>query len=247
PHQRFAAGVLDGAGNVAAALHVENNGRTRLALQDVLRIQDQLPIGPDDFARRSDHAKAVGIAVESQAKLAVVVLYVPDKVLQVVGIGRVGVVVGEGAVDVAVQFVDLATQCAVQARSYGAAHAIAAVDGDFHGTRKNDGVTDVLDIGIEQLQLVLGARLDVAHRFRLSHDLCQLLYIVAVQGLAVHHHLEAVVVGRIVAAGDRDARAGVLRIGGKIDDRSGHHAQVYGIDATLHQAILQALRQFRTA
>src|SRR3546814_8725936 len=79
-HQWFSASLLDGAGDMAAAFDVEDNGGAGLALQDVLRIQNKLAIRPDDFPGWGDHAQPVGIAIEGQAQLAVVFLYVLDQV-----------------------------------------------------------------------------------------------------------------------------------------------------------------------
>src|SRR3546814_10558807 len=95
---------------MAAAFDVEDSGGAGLALQDVLRIQNKLAIRPDDFPGWGDHAQPVGIAIEGQAQLAVVFLYVLDQVLQVARVGRVGVMVGKASVDLAVQLVDLAAQ-----------------------------------------------------------------------------------------------------------------------------------------
>src|SRR3546814_17267304 len=49
---------------------------------------------------------------------------------------------------------------------------------------------------------------------------------VAVQGLSADHDLEAVVVGRVVAARDRDAAAGVEVEGAEVHHRRGRQADV---------------------
>jgi hypothetical protein len=68
----------------------------------------------------------------------------------------------------------------------------------------------------------------------------------AVDRFAGQHHLEAVVVRRVVAAGDHDARARAFEhIGGEVDHRGGDHAEVDDVDAGGLQALGQRCRQLR--
>jgi hypothetical protein len=65
---------------------------------------------------------------------------------------------------------------------------------------------------------------------------------VPVDGAPAHHHLEAVVVLRVVAARDLDA-AGAQRAGGKVEHRRGHHADVDHLHADRDQAARQRTAQ----
>src|SRR5690606_2889182 len=60
------------------------------------------------------------------------------------------------------------------------------------------------------------------------------------------HDLEAVVVGRVVAAGHGDAAAGTQVVGGEIHDRGRHHADIDHVAPGLAQALDQALDQLRS-
>ena len=59
-------------------------------------------------------------------------------------------------------------------------------------------------------------------------------------GLLVQHYLQAVVLGRVVAAGNHDAGPAVQVPGGKVHQRSGHLADVDNIAAAFHQCLDQA-------
>src|SRR5690606_15217997 len=62
---------------------------------------------------------------------------------------------------------------------------------------------------------------------------------IARQRLAADHDLEAVVVRRVVAAGDGDAAAGVQVVGSEVHHRRRHHADVDDVAARLAQAFDQ--------
>jgi hypothetical protein len=136
PHHRLATGMLDFARDMAAAFDIENNGRPWLPAQHIAGEQHQQPVWPHDLAGFGDDPEAVGIAVESQAQFAIAILHVGDKRFEIVRIGRIGVVVGEVTVHLAIEFVDLASQGSVKAASHFATHAVAAVDGNLHGARQ---------------------------------------------------------------------------------------------------------------
>ena len=66
------------------------------------------------------------------------------------------------------------------------------------------------------------------------HDAAQLLDFFAVNGAARQHHLEAVVIARVVAARDLYA-ALAQRAGGKVEHGRGAHADVDDFDARFRQ------------
>src|SRR5690606_28819952 len=158
------------------------------------------------------------------------------QVHQVVRVARVRMVVGEGAVDLAEQGFDRGADGFEHARPDLAGDAVAGID--HHLQRAVD-----LDVGGNALDVVIG---DVAlgdatgRRCRVQAVLgdarVQVGDRVAGQRLAADHDLEAVVVGRVVAAGHRHAAAGTQVIGAEIHHRRRHHADVDDVAARLAQA-----------
>ncbi|KAG0935060.1 hypothetical protein G6F31_015990 [Rhizopus arrhizus] len=238
PHGGAAPRLDDGARHVAAAFHVVDDLGARVAFQHVAGKEHQLAVRPDDLAGFRDHAQAVAVPVEGQAQFAVGFRDALDQVLQVLGLGGVGVVIGEGAVDLAEQFRDLAAQRPEQLGRDRAGDAVAAVDRDLHGARQFDAGRHARDVGRDQIQLAahscaLGRRLGGA-----VHRSAQGLDVIAVQGAPTYHHLETVVLGRIVAARDGHARAALHDVGGEIDQGGGNHPDIQRIHAAFQHAFL---------
>ena len=246
PHGGLAAGLGDGAGHMAAALHVVDDLGARVARQHIAREQDELPVRPDDLAGFADHAQAVAIAIEGQADLAVRIAQAIDQVLQVLRIGRVRMVPRKGAVHLAEQLGDLAAQRAEQGWGDRAGHAVATIDGDLHRPGQPDVAHHAR--GVAGLHLHLRAPAGMGRAFyRPPHGVTQRGDAVPVERSAIQHELEAVVVGRIVAAGDRDARAGIHQPRGEIQHGRGRHADVDHMQAGGAQAGLQRGRQLHAA
>src|SRR5690606_38648953 len=162
-------------------------------------------------------------------------------------VGRIGVVVGELAVDLAVQLVHRAAQCPEQPGGRHAAHAVAAVDGDAHGAGQADVIGDLADVGVRQVGDDADARRRVQGRLDAVHGLAQGLDVVAVEGAPRHHHLETVVVGRVVAAGDGDARAAAVPVGGVVHQRGVRQAEVHRVDPARVQSRLVGVGQAAAA
>lgn len=74
------------------------------------------------------------------------------------------------------------------------------------------------------------------------NDCAKLLDGFAMQGVFADHHFEAVVLAGIVTAGDLDGAVEFLGIGGKRNQRSGNHAEVYDMSAGSEHAALQAFK-----
>ncbi len=244
PQQRHAAGLADGHRQALAALDVVDDLRAGVPREDVAREQHDLAVGVDDVAAAGDHAEPVAVAVEGQAELGAGGVHHGLQHLEVLGLARVGVVVREVAVDRAVQVDDLAAQRLQDARGAGAGDAVAAVDHDLHRPREPavaDDAGAVLGRDVHARGAAL--RLDIV----LGLDArAQLLDVVAVDGAAGQHHLEAVVVLRVVAAGDLDAaRAAVpaARGGHVVEHRRRHGAEVDDVQPRRGQAADQRGRQ----
>ena len=99
-----------------------------------------------------DRADAVGVAVEGDAEVE---LLVGDELLQVGEVGldrRVGVVVGEGAVDLGVERVMLARQALDQLLEHRAAGAVARVPADPIGLAV-EALDQRVDISVDDVVL----------------------------------------------------------------------------------------------
>ena len=153
----------------------------------------------------------------------------------------VGMVVGEGAVDRAEQLDHLAADRAEQRRRVRPRHPVAAVDRDLHRARQTNVADDPVDIALRKRLFAQTAALCGIDLGQPALDLLrQALDRVAVDGLAAHHHLQTVVVRRVVAAGDGDARSGAELVGAVVDHRRGHHADV----DHAHAGRTEPVRQF---
>ena len=213
-----------------------------MARQHVFGEQHQLAVGVDDLAILGDDAQAVAVAVEGQADFRRTIAQGADQVLQVFRMGRIGVVIGEVAVDFAEQLFDFAAHAAIECAGKGAGHAVAAIDGDFHRARELDVADDAREIGFADIVRPVAA-IAVCGVFG-QDGFVQRLDGVAVDRLSGQHHLEAIVVGRIVAAGDHDAGLGVQHVGAEIHHGRGDDAEVDHVDAGVLQTLRQGAGQF---
>jgi hypothetical protein len=151
-------------------------------------------------------------------------------------------VIREAAVDFAEQLDQLAAERAEEFRGDAAGHAVAAVDDDLHRPRQPDVAGDPRQVGWSDVGTagLAGAVAEPAG----VHALPDRLDRFAGQCLAADDHLQPVVVGRIVAAGDRDTALAAQFVRGEVDHRRRHAADIDGIDAGLADAFHQARRQF---
>ncbi len=248
PHDRPPAVLTHVRSDVAAALHVMDDLGTGVARQHVAREQHQLPVGPDDVAALRDDAEAVAVAVEGQADFGIAVAQAADQVLQVVGIGRVGMMIREMAVDLAEQFTHRAAKRPEQRRRHGTGHAVAAIDGHVHRPRKLHVGDDALEVARHEIHRAVAAPALGRHRAQFSRldAASQRLDRLAMQRIAGNDHLQAVVLRRIVAAGDGHARPGPQLEGRVIDERRRHHADVDDRNPGVAKTVRQCLGKPRS-
>src|SRR5439155_13358219 len=143
------------------------------------------------------------VAVEGQAELALSGLQFLYQLQKILGLRRIRMVVRKAPVHFAVQLLHLAAQPPVKPRREHAGDAVAAIDRDAKRTRQPYVARDALDVRIED---VGGAALAASLAWLSRLDpAAQLLHVFAPQRAACDHHLEAVVIGRVMAAGDGDA------------------------------------------
>ena len=236
-HQRHATGSRNGRGQALRAFDVKHNGAAGHAREHVLCKQHHLPVGEDVAAIAGDDAQTVAVAVKGQAEFSVASLESGNQIAQVFGLAGVGVVVGKIAVHFAKQLGHLAANGAQNGRGRSAGHAVAAVHHDFQGARQANVAHDFCGVGGQYVRA--GARAAALQRPGfVHHHLAQGLDFVAVNGFAPHHHLESVVVARVVAASHLDA-AITQGAGRKVQHGRGDHAHVNH----LHAHVLQTAHQ----
>lgn len=153
--------------------------------------------------------------------------------------------IGEGAVDLAVQRDDLGADRFQQARCDIAGHAVAGIHHHLDRAVQLHVVGDALDVGVADVALFQLARRCRGVQAAFVDALVQFGDRRSGQGLAADHDLEAVVVGRIVAAGDRHAAAGAQFVGAEIHHWSGRQADVDHLAAGAAQAVDQAIGELR--
>ena len=230
PHQRLPAPLADPRCQVAGALHVVDDGGAGILLQHVGRIEHQLPVGEDHLTAARDHAQPVAVPIESQADIGIAGLHLTDQVTQVLGVGRIGVMVREMPVHLAIQLGEIRdAQRPQQRRCHRTRHAVACIHHHLQGAGQLHLAGNAGD--------VVGHHVQRAHRARrggkqgritcrISQRGRDVTDVLAVQRGAAQHHLQAVVLGRVVAAGDGHARATASQHRGEVHQRRGHHADV---------------------
>ena len=235
---------LDPGLEQARALHVVNDGRAWVAREHVLRVEHQLPVRVDDLPVFGDHADAVAVAVEGEAQLRVRVCEQRNEVREVLRLGRVGVVVGKAPVDFRIQRGDFAAELPEEPWCNVARHAVAAIDRDLHRPGELHVTHNPLQVGVRDLTVFdAPGALRHAPGFNAPPEFLDRL---AGERAAGDHHLDAVVIRRIVAAGEHDRAAAPEVVGREVSDRRGHHADIDNVRAACRDAFGERRRQFRS-
>ena len=206
------------------AFDIVNDGRAGIAAEHIHGKQHQQTIRVDDFTRARDNAQAIAVTVECQAKIGIGLLHGEDQILQVVRIRWIGVMVREFAIHLAIQFLHVATDAGQHRRRNRACHAIATVHHHLEPVLDLDVIGDAGDVVIVDADDLQAARAFAQAVF--GNARVEILDGAFGQGFATQHDLEAVVVGRVVASGDRNAGAGLQVIGGKVGQRCWCEANV---------------------
>ena len=115
------------------ALDVEHDGAARHPRQHIAGEQHHLPVRVNVLAIFGDDAEAVAITVKRQADFGIGGFQGVDQVAQVFRLARVGMVVGEAAIDLAEKLDHLTTKRAENRWSRSAGDAVAGIDHDLHG------------------------------------------------------------------------------------------------------------------
>ena len=152
-------------------------------------------------------------------------------------------VIGEVAIDLAVQRDHLATQRLDQLGRNDAGNPVAAVDHHLHRPGHGDVAADLLEIALQHIDLFDLA--DTAGQVVALDPFAQYLNLFVGQGIAGDDDLEAVVVRRVVTAGEHHPRFAGENVGRVVEHRGRHHADVADVAAAVEQALDQVLDQLR--
>ncbi|MNH11014.1 hypothetical protein D3C79_705180 [compost metagenome] len=235
--------LLDQRGQATGAFDVEDDLGARVARQHVLGKQHQQAVGVDDAAGVGHHADAVAVTVEGQADIGAGFLDLGDQVFEVFRLARVRVVVGEVAVDLAEQRDHFAAQGFDQLRRDHAGGTVAAVHDHLELLGQLHVFDDLLEVAVKDLDLfhaAFGAGQVVG--FQSGQ---QGLDLFVGQGIASDDDLEAVVVRRVVAAGQHHTGLAGQHVGCVVQRRGGHQADVADLAAGIDQALDQLFDQHR--
>src|SRR5205814_1931089 len=111
----------------------------------VARVQDEDAVSPDDLTVLVHHADAVGVAVERDADLGSVLLHGRDEVLEVLGDGRIRMVIWKRAIALAKKPATSDAQLLDELRRHERASAVTAI---VHDTDRPAQRTNALeDVG----------------------------------------------------------------------------------------------------
>jgi hypothetical protein len=232
-------------GEIATALDVEHDVGAGVARQQLEREHHQQAIRGHDHAARADHADAVGIAVEGDAEIGVVLANLGDEPAQVARHRRIGRVIWESRVELAEQRHHVAAKLLQQLDRYHRGRAVAAVDNDLepaidqHIVAHGAQVIGV-DLGLPVSALPLAEAL-------LEDAGAQRRDPLAAQRLPGEHDLESVVLRGVVAAGDHDTALGAEVITGVVQHRGRHSADIDHVETCREQAANQVFAQHRAA
>ena len=110
PHQRLTAMFTNNGIQVTRTLYIIDNLTTRIARQDIDRVQHQHPIRPYDLAVCCDNTKPVTVTVKCQADISLICPDSSDKRLHILGLARVRMMIWKIPIDLAEQLGDFTTQ-----------------------------------------------------------------------------------------------------------------------------------------
>ncbi len=236
--------LADQRSQAACAFDVENDVGTRIALEHVQREQHQQAVRVHHVACVGHDTDTVAVTVEGQAQIGTGFLDLGNQVLQVFQLARIRVMVGEVAIHFREQGNHFTAQRFDQLRSDHACRAVTAVDHDLQLARHDDVILDLLEVALKDVDLGDAAFL---RRQVVGLDaLVQRLDLLVGEGVAGDDDLEAVVVLRVMAAGQHDAGLAGQHVGCVIQRRRWHQAYIADVTAAVVQTLNQLLYQFRT-
>src|SRR6185437_306735 len=205
----------------------------RPRLDDVAGEEHHELIAPQDAALAIDDADAVAVAVEGDAEIAAMRRHRRLELHEVLRLGRIRMMSREIAVDRLVEQHMLAGQVGGQADDGIAGGAVAGVPGYLERTLAVVVAHQTRDIGVEDA--VLGDGSGTGGKIARRRDPTETLDVGPEERLLLDHHLEAVVVRRVVRAGDHDPGIDLQREGGEIEHRRRPQPDAHDIAAAFRQ------------
>jgi len=195
---------------------------------------DQQLIGPQDLAFAIDHANPVAVAIESDAQFRTLRRDRCLKLLERFRQGRVRMVGREGAIDSGVQHLMLARKAGDDRFHCRPGCAVSAVPDDIEFAARFKVPNDPLDVG--EVHIDSTFRPFPLREGAFRGDPSDLLDVVPEEWLLLKDHLEAIIVRRIMRAGNLDAAIHIEMVTGEIQHRSRRHAEAHDINAAVLQA-----------
>ena len=197
--------------------------------------RDLPPLGVDD-------ADPVTVTIEADTEVCLCRRHFAAQNVQRPGIYRIGVMVGEGAVNLRKQHLVCSLKPADQRFGNRAAGAIAAIPDHRQSGRLGTSRKPV-DIG--RLDVVFGHAAPVIELGAVAAGLTKDLDVIAEEGQPAHDHLEPVMGWRVVAACHLDGPAAAKFMRREIQHRGGTAADIGHRCAAGHQSLDQRSGQGR--
>ena len=243
PHQRLSAQFGNTVEQHLTGFDVGDDRGAGVGLQDVAGQQQHQLIAPENAAFAVDRSDPIAVAVEGDAQIASLAAYGVDQLLQVLGDRRVRMVRREGAVDLRVQQDVFARQACRQRHHGVAGGAVAGIPGDLEIARPLEVAQQPVDIGLLQIDGLFAALTGREAAFGGAR--AERLDLAAEDAARGEHHLEAVVVRRIVRAGHHDAAVGWELADGVVEQGRRPPADARDPHAGGNQSVHQGGLQFR--
>ncbi len=206
-HQRLAATSFNFLEEDAAGLYIGDDRRPRPLGEDRASEDDEKLVAPDHPSLAIDYADAVAVAVKGYAEIAPVLGDGSLQVAQVLLDGRIRMVRREGAVDSLVDNDMTARQAVAELAQHGAGSTITRIPGDSQLLAGPHITSEPVDIGFRDMFILDAATTD-GEVIGADHA-PERLDILAEESAMRLHHLDAVVLWRVMRAGDHHPATGV--------------------------------------
>ena len=244
PHHRLAPFLPDSLGQVITAFDIKDDLCAGIARQHIGGKQHHQAIRPDDITIRTHNPQPIPVTIESKTDIGVGALHHLNQITQVSRLARIGMVIRKTPVHFAVEFDHFTTQGAKQFWRQRTGHTITTVNhnfqrmGQFNVTGNPFNILIALRVG-----LVLAGALN---KVVIVDPHLQRLNSVAGKGFIPQDHLDAVVIRRIMTAGQHHSAATGEFSGGIIQHGCRYHPHIDDIHPGGQQSFHQGLAQFRT-
>ena len=224
-------------GEEAGGFHVGHEGGVRVDLRQVAGHDDADLVGEDLFALVIDHAAAVAVAVEAERQIGAGGAHGVGHVVQHFHRFGVGVVVGEGVVELGVERHDFDAEAFEKLGRDGRGGAVAGGADDLELAGHAEIADQVVEIGLAHAVDELVAAAVAFLAFAVQHDIAQLAHFIRSVGEGpVEAHFHAGPAVGVVAGRDHGDRRHVEVELREIGHGREGRADIFHLDAGLHEA-----------